>query len=393
MPYTDIQCIGMDADVGGAQALYFNNATGKSGPKTPGEAFSPAQKWIYQGLSNDELDIKTKVERLKNNANLAFNHADNHATTLKIFMAPEFYFRGSKGAYDLESIPLVLEEVRKAFGDAQWKDWLIIPGSAIGQLPIEGVDNKYLPLLKVNPEKNAKRIIEEEGGYEIFNVCFYQKGGFKEADGIHEGLVYKEAISHVDFLRTEHDKGTWQNKLYDRKAAINGEEARVYATEGSRDLGGKFNYATDKINEEKQNLGGGTIFTLDGIRFGLEVCLDHLRQRLRQVVAPDVPNLNVKTSKPVQVQLIPSAGMRINNRSIATVKNGIIFNVDGTQRHHANPTNNIDGYPCVLKQASDHFEQTWNAPPLASFYPLYDLQGPMWNDRVSVFPVRSLPAA
>jgi hypothetical protein len=59
---------------------------------------------------------------------------------------------------------------------------------------------------------------------------------------------------------------------------------------------------------------GGSIFTIDGVRFGLEICLDHLNRRLRP-------------GSGVQVQLVPSAGASL--QQFACVPNGIAFNVDG----------------------------------------------------------------
>src|SRR5207244_11889532 len=55
----------------------------------------------------------------------------------------------------------------------------------------------------------------------------------------------------------------------------------------------------------------------------LEARPDHARQRLRSArPAPGDPY--------VQIQLVPSAGMEIAPESVATGKDGLIFNVDAT---------------------------------------------------------------
>jgi hypothetical protein len=70
---------------------------------------------------------------------------------------------------------------------------------------------------------------------------------------------------------------------------------------------------------------GGSIFTIDGITFGLEVCLDHAAS----TKSPSSGRLDHAAN--IQVQLIPSAGMWI--QQFRTVKDGIVFNVDGSVPH------------------------------------------------------------
>jgi hypothetical protein len=91
---------------------------------------------------------------------------------------------------------------------------------------------------------------------------------------------------------------------------------------GSRDVSAT---GTGKVNTSEQNLsgiGGGSIFTIDNITFGLEVCLDHYKRRLADYTP--------QKGEPLpQIQLIPSEGANIVKNSIAVEAGGIIFNVDG----------------------------------------------------------------
>jgi hypothetical protein len=59
---------------------------------------------------------------------------------------------------------------------------------------------------------------------------------------------------------------------------------------------------------------GGSIFVIDGIKVGLEICLDHL-------------NARIPAGSGIQIQLVPSAGAFL--QQFACVANGIAFNVDG----------------------------------------------------------------
>lgn len=79
---------------------------------------------------------------------------------------------------------------------------------------------------------------------------------------------------------------------------------------GSRDVFGD----PSKFQDERM---GGSIFTIDGIRFGLEICLDHINHRLQP-------------GSGIQIQLVPSAGADIGDQAkLACVDGGIVFNVDG----------------------------------------------------------------
>ena len=51
---------------------------------------------------------------------------------LKIFMAPEFYFRGQQGAYAVESLHQIPTALSAETSNGKYKDWLFVFGSAIG---------------------------------------------------------------------------------------------------------------------------------------------------------------------------------------------------------------------------------------------------------------------
>jgi hypothetical protein len=83
--------------------------------------------------------------------------------------------------------------------------------------------------------------------------------------------------------------------------------------------------AGSEIN--KTGIGGGVVFTMDDITFGLEVCLDHGENRLSTFYS----GTNVHPRDPkVQVHLIPSWGMTIGGGAICCPPGeGLVFNVDG----------------------------------------------------------------
>ncbi|MFN0104730.1 MAG: hypothetical protein ACKV2U_21910 [Bryobacteraceae bacterium] len=184
------------------------------------------------------------------------------------------------------------------------------------------------------------------GSAEIVNVALVRKGGVGtpvRADGgaQKELLVYKESISSVDFEGTDYDRPAFGRK--DRRAIrLYGDPARrAKATVGatgdmstSKNEPGKLTTSGVRITETNlSGLGGGSIFTMDGITFGLEVCLDHLKKKLVRYFnglpgSTPIPAAAVKDEPKIQVQLIPSCGMSIKPDSRCTVADGIIFNVD-----------------------------------------------------------------
>lgn len=339
--------------------------------------------------------LKGKVRRR------SWNIFSKKKPVLKVFMAPEFYFRGSEGGYPVENVSRIMEIMREETKYESYKDWLFVFGTAIGYLKHEANLSKILKVTsnkKIEVDDVARDIVEDcevvggESGAsrkvekadkkpkpdaarkyyyeislknspvfkpfkegelveirwpgqetEVFNIALIQKGGppatgAKEIDSSREIVVYKEYVSHIDFLR---NRALDWDKESDRKAAIHGQGDRILApTEGSRDLlakkenvpGDKYRWKDssgkdheETISEEsKSGLGGGSVFTIDDITFGLEVCLDHAKKRL--------DNYYKTAGKPKpHIHLIPSWGMDIDGGPICCRDNGFVFNVDGAR--------------------------------------------------------------
>jgi hypothetical protein len=189
----------------------------------------------------------------------------------------------------------------------------------------------------------------DPGSVEIINVALVRKGGKDtplrpDGGAGHELLVYKEWISSVDFRGMDYDGQTFYRTDRHAGEIQSDQSRRLVPTEGSRDVlgaspnvpgkaewtepSGKKHTVPTITEKSGSGLGGGSVFTMDDITFGLEVCLDHGQGKLENYYA----GLTSGSGHPrVQVQLIPSCGMSISNR--VCVPNGIIFNVDAT--HHA----------------------------------------------------------
>ncbi|MCX6606713.1 MAG: hypothetical protein NTV52_24450 [Acidobacteria bacterium] len=192
---------------------------------------------------------------------------------------------------------------------------------------------------------------------EIFNVCFVQKGGAgapanSGGTAVKGRMVEKESISSVDFSGPEYalfggdefyDPLHHRIDFYDSQIRATARQGASDAIDKTADPSlvnqpGKVNAFSTSWGDERDTavhtqtisersasgLGGGSLFEMDGLSYGLEVCLDHRNKRLRN-----------NAPAPVRVQLVPSCGRSIVPAARKLVGNGFIFNVDGSGPSHS----------------------------------------------------------
>ena len=305
-PYEKVLCIGYKINLG---------------------KFDKDDKVVYSGNLDDERDMRQRADGLLRAIDAAWTAikgtgADD-SKTLKIFMAPEFYFRGAWGAYPPDIVSEIMPYLRRGgTGSPTYKDWLFVFGTAISaavdaRQHCFTCNNANNIVFERDPNNRAKTIPKckngaghqvEEGiyGAVVDNVALIQRGS-------EEYLVAKEYVSHIDFRKYRvlvpttpgGERQIVEVSPTDGARARSALDANVLSSFGSR--------VASKFIDERM---GGALFTFDGIKFGLEVCLDHMEGGGRLNGGP-----------PVQIMLIPSAGMSIKH--YRTVEKGITFNVDG----------------------------------------------------------------
>lgn len=364
-----------------------------------------AEAGVYRSYDDDLTDLRARCTIMKQAIDTAATHprTDSRPDVLKVFMAPEFFFRGKGGGYDLELVDEIPRILRGTSGEPRYADWVFVYGTAIGFIrheePGTGAARRHgvtiagaalgavrwtvrvvagagsasvcerIPDGRIGPlrwkvgqggnevEIIGQRVITRGAEYElelagpgapnplvvgaaelvepvtteILNVAMVQRGGAAGGGDLRDVVVYKEYISAIDFLGANNGigdvfhRGDGSGRAVDIHGAIG---RRVIPIEGSRDLlGVKKNpsAAGGPSEVNRSGLGGGSLFTMAGVNFGLEVCLDHVESRLhffyRYAAAPGDPRM--------QVQLIPSWGASIADGAIATSPAGLVFNVDG----------------------------------------------------------------
>lgn len=226
-------------------------------------------------------------------ANLHLTPDINDPNTLKVFMAPEFFFRpyncdpipagitdvahaeniyntdATKTAYALQTsynyseLANITATLKNIFSDPRFQDWIIVPGSIFSR-------------------------IDTPSGYAYMNTTGIIKGGSTEAPSI---FIHKCDISQLDGAPG-------------RNAGIR-----------DPDLGPILQ--TESIEKAR-------VFSCDGLTFGIEVCLDHAMHRLQTVLN------NWQGTRPaIDIQLLTACGMPINPAYAVVGQGGHVLRNDG----------------------------------------------------------------
>jgi hypothetical protein len=245
-------------------------------------------KGTYVGVSNDDEDILNKVAYMcdaVNDAATAVGTAGYGSDCLKIFVAPEFFFRGSRGSYAVEKIPDIVEALVKHVNKIAFKDWLFVFGSAIG--------------------------VDESGASKTISNVALVIPGF----GGQPRLVMKEYKSWIDFVEASSEPLALKNPdLSHANRAKSKQQGMASLMQVNKEY---------QLNPDD----GGGIFDEYGIRFGVEVCLDHYRSRLRTAISSG--STIAKTA--IQIHIVSSCGMSIENKAVVAMKGGYVFLCDGAQ--------------------------------------------------------------
>ncbi|MCP3967840.1 MAG: hypothetical protein GY750_19830 [Lentisphaerae bacterium] len=248
----------------------------------------------YLGKDKFDTDIDDRCKILKESikAAVASNSVRSQGDTVKIFMAPEFFFRGKGGSYPVHKISEIMEKMRAETSKKCYENWIFVFGTAIGHLEI------------------TKRL------YEVFNVALVQKGGTASSSSENSLIVYKEKISDLDFISGPKTLDNY-SKNTGLIAPVKEHELELCNVK----VGNNSGFGTECA---RSGLGGECAFVMDGISFGLEICLDHLRARLKK-------SPMTKGYSNIQIHLITGYSVPFTASAVACGKGGFIFVVDGNK--------------------------------------------------------------
>ncbi|GMI43506.1 hypothetical protein TrCOL_g483 [Triparma columacea] len=277
----------------------------------------------YLGYEDDELDVRKRFEVMKEAVETAYRLGleDDDEETLKVFVAPEFFWRGPNGAYDaatilkndeydvyeFNAISEICEELEHLVKDKKYENWLFVFGTIIAASRNDlTVDNNYL----------------------FFNFAPILQGGTNGK----KMLAPKEYVSSIDFLRPPSADQTSPTKNTSFPST-----AVPWAFDVTdSDLSGKHHYDFDLWEELSEYLererGYGLVrrnfFEVENVRFTLEICLDHAAGEAQHNFLKKGGGVHTGVH-PADVSLISSAGMQIIDKNLILKDGGVVYHQDG----------------------------------------------------------------
>jgi hypothetical protein len=299
-----------------------------------------------QDMKDHCADLKKAIQEAKKLINDNGRNYNANEKILKVFAAPEFFFRGRNGAYDYDVVHGVEKQTDKSgvlvtqkqqgiaeimleeIGKPEYKDWLFVLGTAVAAAKITeiicmqtGCTGKVVFDLDRPTNKTKPRCSKDAShptGEKIIGAQVENVGLIIKEKEVHK--VTKELVSDIDYIALN------ANPAVNQPAIVNEVKLRGEALKVNR-FGQKSQYDTaspisGKFKDERM---GGCIFTIDGITIGVEVCLDH------DATVDSDSSGRLSNAGNIQLQIIPSAGMCIS--ALRTVQGGIVFNVDGHTPH------------------------------------------------------------
>lgn len=155
-----------------------------------GPNFDSNGKQHYVGLDSPAEDQEARVALLEKAIQRAYQSTTTDQKVLKVFMLPEFFFRGETGAYmDVDTLFVRLKFLVK---DTKWKDWLFVFGTILCQL-----DSSPYSSLVLSPDpanKNSGKFNKKV----VANFAFVLRGG---SIAIKERIIPKIIKTDGDFIK------------------------------------------------------------------------------------------------------------------------------------------------------------------------------------------------
>ncbi len=296
----------------------------------------------YLGLDDDAADMAARVKLVKRALETAKAKADADPGVLKVFVMPEFFFRGRLGAYGegrsqggldlvtgmnrqtdeqgLEIRPAsagLVGDLRELVKGDEWKDWIVVFGTILV------VASKQESSLL---EQLWNRIFSTSHGEErnIINYSLVQAGGWGSvADETQREALAKSLVkgnkSWMDFVaKPARGLDAGSTKHFDQPASTE----------------------NPKLAEELNDPRG--VFTLAGVCFSLEVCLDHALgvsiKNLEYLAGVDPTTLSPKDGTRAVAEAVQARKQRLADAQhlvdIHLVTSGGMSLKDGKLCHH-----------------------------------------------------------
>lgn len=247
------------------------------------------------GVTGDlPADAQVRVERLIGamlRARSQLGPSDSNQT-LKVFIAPEFYFRPNNTdfAYSLSEYRAIKDVLRQTItADAGFDHWLVIPGTIIWKQT--GTDTGRRKMDVSDPTHSV-----------YFNTALYIKKS-NNPKLKSSRVIEKVKASHIDGIPAKRFSGSNVNP------------PDVFAASE------EFPKYLDRAHLDKHAL------KVCGLKIGVEICYEHYLQLLRAVLEGQYKGFG--SAPEFDLQLLTAGGMDCMPRSIAAKVHGFVFRSDG----------------------------------------------------------------
>jgi hypothetical protein len=291
-----------------------------------------------ENAPDNRLDVEGQIEDIRERLQFTYKAIEKahelavrHPSTLKVFMAPEFLYRGKGGAYrhDLingwtkqppgefnlsgfDGFPGLFGYLKGLVAQNRFSDWLFVFGTAISA--------SFPATFKTN----GKWVVDSTKMGEIYNTALIQRGGEFTTDEAYASR--KRYIASIDFIKSQ----------YKAKGFTGGPGGDVVEAD-------RLYLEPDESNRE-----GSATFTINGINdkagqpimFGLEVCLDH----------------SISTPRNPQPTLWANSTVYAIGKGVISPDNGWVYTCGIAHTSSASPT--------TFTQDNNNNPGRWLMPPL-----------------------------
>jgi hypothetical protein len=261
-----------------------------------------------QNITEDfehRLDLLIEVlDGLKKDIQAEDPKIDHRKHVLKIFMLPEFYLRGPDGAYTMEELMddgilfQAAHRLSNYIATPEFSDYLFVFGTVIAASRPEINNNDY-----ARPW-DAPTLDDNQVLYYNFAPVF--RGGIKGKN--ERFIIPKKIISKIDFL----------NNIGRLPNPVAGRDPKVQITQYDSIP----KHFETFLESRGIKLMRDNIIYVDGIRIGIEICVDHKLGVLWDTIQKTGGDL-------VDVHLITAAGMVIEFGPNPVVPGGSVYMSDG----------------------------------------------------------------
>jgi hypothetical protein len=291
----------------------------------------------YTGNVDIENDVLGRLDVMEKAVAKAYTYSNASSTVLKVFIAPEFFFRGPYGAYNFSSIfPVGFGEefnaineigrgLRRISQNSSYDDWLFVFGTIVA------MDSNTSTMVSSSTVGQ-----ESDTGYQFgwLNFAPVFKGGVPPIDASSNGmdfLVSKVYVSVLDFLTADRNP-------FDVSSNIT---QIMYNNIDWTEVQGW-------LESKAYTVVYDNLLFVNDILIAVEICADHAKRVAKSRFnewMQDPANVTIPaggdfqlyypfsdTPPPglPQLQLVTSDGMKIQNKSIILGPQGTILLQDGS---------------------------------------------------------------